>query len=121
MTARVSLAALLVVAGLLVASCVSGESSTDARVDPLFATWNRPDSPGCGIGASRNGAVLFEGGYGVANLERRAPITPSTVFHLASITKAFTAMSFLARRSSSRRGTGDALVRGTSWMVEDGG
>ena len=31
----------------------------------------------------------------MASLERRVPITPSTVFHLASITKAFTAMSAL--------------------------
>jgi len=66
-----------------------------AKVDPLFKTWTRPDSPGCGVGVSRNGAVIFERGYGLANLERRVPITSSTVFHLASITKSFTAMSVL--------------------------
>jgi len=44
---------------------------------------------------SRNGAVIYERGYGMASLERKAPITSSTVFHLASITKSFTAMSVL--------------------------
>ena len=36
-----------------------------------------------------------EHGYGMASLERKAPITSSTVFHLASITESFTAMSAL--------------------------
>ena len=69
-------------------------ASKAARVDPRFAAWNR-DSPGCGVGVSRNGAVIWEQGYGMASLERKVPITSSTVFPLASITKAFTAMSVL--------------------------
>jgi CubicO group peptidase (beta-lactamase class C family) len=68
-----------------------------ARVDTLFSAWNRSDSPGCAIGVSRNGAVVYEHGYGMANLERGVHATPDTVFALASITKVFTATSvFLA-------------------------
>ena len=52
-------------------------------------------SPGCGVGVGRNGAVIYERDYGTASLERHVPITASTVFPLASITKAFTAMSVL--------------------------
>jgi CubicO group peptidase (beta-lactamase class C family) len=86
----------IAIAMVLAAAC--GESptaTTAARLDPLFATWNRPDSPGCGVGVSRNGAVVYEHGYGMASLERKVPITSSTVFPLASITKSFTAMSVL--------------------------
>jgi CubicO group peptidase (beta-lactamase class C family) len=91
-----SLAILMVIELLLAGSCVSSRTaSIAARVDPLFATWNRPDSPGCGVGVSQNGAVIYERGYGMASLERKVPITSSTVFHLASITKSFTAMSVL--------------------------
>ena len=91
-----SLATLMVIEILLAGSCASSRTaSTDARIDPLFATWNRPDSPGCGVGVSRNGAVIYERGYGMASLERKVPITSSTVFPLASITKSFTAMSVL--------------------------
>ena len=87
---------LMVIGFLLAGSCASSRTaSTAARVDPLFATWNRPDSPGCGVGVSRNGAVIYERAYGMASLERHVPITSSTVFPLASITKAFTAMSVL--------------------------
>lgn len=98
LTARLSLAVSLAGACLLAGACTGSStapSAAAARVDPIFAAWNRPDSPGCGVGVSRNGAVIFETGYGTASLERRVPITPSTVFHLASITKAFTAMSVL--------------------------
>jgi len=72
----------------------SAESVT-ARVDKLFAQWNRSDSPGCSLGVSRNGAVVYERGYGMANLELGVPITPASVFHVASVSKQFTAMSIL--------------------------
>jgi CubicO group peptidase (beta-lactamase class C family) len=81
---------------VLAAACGSSPmASMTAKVDPLFASWNRPESPGCGVGVSRNGAVTYEHGYGMASLERKVPITSSTVFPLASITKPFTAMSVL--------------------------
>lgn len=81
---------------VLAAGCGSSPTpATAARVDPLFATWNRADSPGCAVGVSRDGAIIYERGYGMASIERKRPITSSTVFHLASITKSFTAMSVL--------------------------
>jgi CubicO group peptidase (beta-lactamase class C family) len=69
--------------------------STKDRVDQLFATWNKPDSPGCSLGISRNGAVVYERGYGIANLDLGVAITPASVFDAASIAKQFTAMSIL--------------------------
>ena len=64
-------------------------------VDGLFAEWKRADSPGCSVGVRQNGAAVFERGYGMANLELGVPITPASVFHVASISKQFTAMSIL--------------------------
>jgi CubicO group peptidase (beta-lactamase class C family) len=70
-------------------------ASTDARIDQIFAKWSRSDSPGCSLGVGRNGAVLYERGYGMASLELGVPITPAHVFPAASISKQFTAMSIL--------------------------
>ena len=61
----------------------------------MFAEWNRPDSAGCGVGVSRTGTVVFERGYGMANLEDKVPITPATIFDPASIAKPFTALSVM--------------------------
>ncbi|PYQ73451.1 MAG: hypothetical protein DMG04_13855 [Acidobacteria bacterium] len=63
--------------------------SGSAKVDKLFAQWDRPGSPGCALGVSRNRVPLYEHGYGVANLELGIPITPSSVFGAASISKQF--------------------------------
>ena len=71
----------------------SGPSS--ARVDQLFAEYNNPRSPGCSVAVSRNGAIVYEHGYGMADLEWSIPITPTTVMGAASISKQFTAMSIL--------------------------
>ncbi|MBV9742969.1 MAG: beta-lactamase family protein [Acidobacteriia bacterium] len=71
----------------------SGPSST--LVDQVFAEYNNPRSPGCSVAISRNGAIVYEHGYGMANLEWNIPITPTTVMGAASISKQFTAMSIL--------------------------
>lgn len=70
------------------------------RVDHLFAQWDKPDSPGCSVGISRGGQLIYAHGYGAGSVELQVPITPATVFHAASIAKVFTAMSvmLLAKR-----------------------
>ncbi|HXA10807.1 MAG TPA: serine hydrolase domain-containing protein, partial [Mycobacterium sp.] len=69
--------------------------SVSDNVDRLFAEWNKPDSPGCSLGVSRNGTVVYEHGYGMANLDLGVAITPASVFDAASVAKQFTAMSIL--------------------------
>jgi CubicO group peptidase (beta-lactamase class C family) len=96
---RLMIMALLFATALMLAlvGCSSrsiSKSVTD-EVDELFAKWNTPGSPGCGVGISRNGTVIYERGYGMANLDHGVAITPATVFDAASISKQFTAMSIL--------------------------
>jgi CubicO group peptidase (beta-lactamase class C family) len=88
----------MVIAAAILSLCACSRAHVDsktARVDALFEKWNRAGSPGCAVGISRNGSVLYEHGYGMANLEWGIPITPDTVFPIASISKSFTAMSVL--------------------------
>jgi len=59
--------------------------TTEIRIDRLFAKWSRSDSPGCSLGVSWNGKVVYQRGYGMASLELGVPITPSHVFPAASI------------------------------------
>lgn len=72
----------------------------EARVDKLFAEWDRWDSPGAAIAVLKDGEVVYARGYGSAQLEYDIPITPATVFHVASVSKQFTAfaVSLLAER-----------------------
>jgi CubicO group peptidase (beta-lactamase class C family) len=63
------------------------------RIDALFADWDKPDSPGAAIAIVRDGDVLYERGYGCANLEYGIPITPETVFDIASVSKQFAGLA----------------------------
>lgn len=65
------------------------------KIDQVFATWSKPGSPGCSVGIGKNGQLLYERGYGLANLELGVPIAPTSVFEAASISKQFTAMSIM--------------------------
>ena len=85
--------------------------SIEARVDRLFARWQTPDSPGCSVGVSRGGATVLERGYGQASLELGVPISPESVFHVASVTKQFTAMSILLLARDGRLSLDDDVRR----------
>jgi CubicO group peptidase (beta-lactamase class C family) len=65
------------------------------KVDQIFEKWNRTDSPGCALGVYRDGQIIYKHGYGMANLNDDVTITPETVFHVASMSKQFTAASIL--------------------------
>ncbi|MBT0809807.1 beta-lactamase family protein [Litoribacter ruber] len=70
-------------------------SQKEARIDSIFAQWNKPDTPGATLALVHNGEVVLSKGYGNANLEYSIPNTPSTVFHIASISKQFTVFAVL--------------------------
>jgi CubicO group peptidase (beta-lactamase class C family) len=66
-----------------------------SKVDELFAEYNKPDSAGCSVAIVQNGEVIYQQGYGMANLDHDIAITPDTVFHVASVSKQFTVMAIL--------------------------
>src|SRR5262245_62295980 len=78
---------------LLLAHASAAPNPNNAKVDKLFAHWDRKDSPGAAIVVVKDGAVIYQHGYGCANLEHRIPITPQTRFDVASVAKQFTGLS----------------------------
>lgn len=65
----------------------------EVAVDSIFVSMDKPTSPGCALSVMRDGAPIYERGYGMANLEYGIPITPHSIFHVASVSKQFTAMA----------------------------
>jgi len=84
----------------LQAQSLSPEMAT--QVDKVFEKWNKPDSPGCALGIYQGGQIVYKHGYGMANLNDDIPITPATVFHVASMSKQFTAASILLLAQQGR-------------------
>lgn len=50
---------------------------------------------GIAVGISREGRVVFERGFGLAELEHRVPVTEETVFRVGSLSKQFAAAAVL--------------------------
>src|SRR5271156_2706709 len=80
--------------GTLLAEAPDRASQT-ASVDQLFQPWNSPNSPGCAVAVMKDGRIAYERGYGMADLEHEAKITPATIFNVGSIAKQFTGAAIL--------------------------
>jgi CubicO group peptidase (beta-lactamase class C family) len=85
---------------LLSASCAAQPAPVpaekpEAKVDALFQKMDTTISPGCALSVIRDHKIVYERGYGMADLDHNIPITPTTVFHVASMSKQFTAASIL--------------------------
>jgi CubicO group peptidase (beta-lactamase class C family) len=76
-------------------SGASGAEGVAAQVDKVFAQFDKPDSPGCALAVIKDGQTVYKRGYGMADLDHDIPIKPDTVFHVASVSKQFTAMAIL--------------------------
>lgn len=63
------------------------------KVDLLFAEWDNPDSPGAAVTIIQDEEVIYEKCFGSANLDYNIPISSSTVFNAASVSKQFTAFA----------------------------
>jgi CubicO group peptidase (beta-lactamase class C family) len=50
-------------------------------------------TPGVAIAVQRDGKLIYDKGFGYADLEQNAKITPTTIFHIASVSKQFTAFA----------------------------
>ena len=61
------------------------------RIDAIFSAWDTTRTPGAAVGIYSHGELLFSRGYGMSNLEHGVPIRPDSIFHVASISKQFTA------------------------------
>jgi CubicO group peptidase (beta-lactamase class C family) len=90
-TTFTSLALCLLVAGR---SFAAADALTD-KVDRIFAEWNTTSSPGCALAVVKDGHIIYEHGYGMANLELSVAITPQSVFDIGSVSKEITALAIL--------------------------
>ena len=80
---------------LLVGQTPPAPENLPAKVDAVFQKMDSTVSPGCALSVMKDGKIIYERGYGMADLDHNVPITPTTVFHVASMSKQFVAASIL--------------------------
>lgn len=93
-------------------SCASSPSLTkEQQIDNIFAEYNVPNNPGASILVLKNDTIIFKKSFGVDNVNDPKPITTTTNFRLASITKQFTAMSILLLKEQGKLSLDDKLFK----------
>jgi len=69
--------------------------SLSGKIDAIFAEYQKPNSPCCALAILKDGKIIYQRGYGISNLEYNIPISPTSIFHIASISKQFTAAAII--------------------------
>lgn len=97
------------------AACLCGPAHGDpraaAQVDALFTQWDKSSSPGCSLAIFQHDEIVYKRGYGMADLGRGIAITPSTVFHVASVSKQFTAAAVVLLAEEGKVSLDDPVRR----------
>jgi len=101
-------------------TAAAGVKTIEAQVDALFAPWNTLDSPGAAVAVVKDGLVVYRKGFGCAQLEYGVPITPSTVFHVASVSKQFTAMAITMLEAAGKLSADDDIRKYLPEMADFG-
>jgi CubicO group peptidase (beta-lactamase class C family) len=93
------------VAGTVVAAASSGATQDAPAVDPqpLIAALREfipramklEGTPGLNLAIALDGRIVWEEGFGFADLDRRIPMTPATVTHSGSMGKTYTATAVM--------------------------
>jgi CubicO group peptidase (beta-lactamase class C family) len=77
------------------------QASASKRLETLLAPFT-PDKPGLAALVTVGGEVAFERYLGGADLEHGVPVTAATRFHVASVSKQFTAFAVLLEARAGR-------------------
>ena len=87
--------------GLIVTGVFGQQSMTDVtkptaeelskKVDMFLSQWDKNDMPGVAVGVISDGKFVYKRAVGMANLDHDVPNTTTTLFNVASVSKAFTA------------------------------
>jgi len=92
--------------------------STIKKIDSLFLKWNTAISPGCTVGIVRNDSLIFSKGYGMANLEYAISNEPLTLYHMASVSKQFTAFSIILLARQGKLKLDDDIHKWLPWFPD---
>ncbi|HET6525213.1 serine hydrolase domain-containing protein [Sphingopyxis sp.] len=73
------------------------------EIDALFAKYQAEEHiPGLVYGVVKDGKLAYVKGIGVQSLTDKRPVTPDSLFRIASMTKAFTALAILKLRDDGK-------------------
>jgi D-alanyl-D-alanine carboxypeptidase len=83
----------------------------------ITATTRQREQPGLSIGVVYDQELIWSKGYGFADLARKVPATPSTVYRIASISKLFTSTAVMQLRDAGKLRLDDPVKQHLDWFL----
>ncbi|HEV2194997.1 MAG TPA: serine hydrolase [Candidatus Acidoferrum sp.] len=113
MKGKIALLAVCVLAGAAVwANHSVAADDVDGKVDAFVQDeLHRQRIPGAAVGVYRDGKLTKAQGYGLANVEWDAAVTPDTIFQSGSVGKQFTATAVMMLAEEGRVGLDDPIKK----------
>jgi CubicO group peptidase (beta-lactamase class C family) len=81
------------------------------KIDSIVNVYVTKETPGCVVGVVKDGKILYKQTYGMSNLDYRIPVTDSTLFNLASVSKQFTAFLVLLLEGEGKLNLDDSIQK----------
>jgi N-acyl-D-amino-acid deacylase len=124
-------AALLSLITIAAPNALADNLPITGRPEPKLAAFDKlmlsfiqeHDVPGAVLAIGRNGRIVYERGFGYANLETHQPMEPGALFRICSIAKPFTATAILQLQAEGKLSLDDHPFEmlGLSPHLENGG
>ena len=85
---------------LICLSCTSKDNTVNKQIAEKLNTvisdfFTKYDLPGLAVGVVAENKTFYTKGFGVENIKTKKPITPETIFHMASDSKPFVAAAIM--------------------------
>ena len=90
---------------------IFSQSKINFQLDSLFQSIFKNDEPGGAVLIAKEGRIIYEKDFGIADIKTKEPITTKTVFNLGSITKTFVAYGILKLASENKLSLDDNLLK----------
>lgn len=103
--------ALLVLGCTFACQMKERDTSMENAIDGIFSEYNASDKPGAAVAVVHRGEIVFKKGYGSAHLEYDIPVTPETIFHVASVSKQFTVFALLLLAEEGKLSLDDPIQK----------
>ncbi|MEM8762529.1 MAG: serine hydrolase domain-containing protein [Bacteroidota bacterium] len=103
----------ILLACCFLSSLVSAQLSTqdEQALDSVFTQWDQLEKPGMAGGLIYGPDTQYLKGYGIANLESKASITPITKFHADHLSQQFTILAVLLLENQGKLTLSDPVQK----------
>ena len=110
----------LILLQLGIASAQEINSTIEEKIESiLHKTMHSYQIPGLAIGIVKDNKIVYAEGFGVKNLKTKEPVTVTSLFHMASVSKPFSATSIMQLVERGKMDLDAPVVRYLSYFKID--